>query len=51
MAIVDGAMSALPRRVPSRAALERCRIIAHRGEHDNVTVMENTLQAYRLRTQ
>ena len=39
-------MAALPRPVPGRAALERCKIISHRGEHDNKSVMENTLQAF-----
>ena len=43
---VDWLMAAIPRRVPDRQALERCKIISHRGEHDNIRVMENTLRAY-----
>jgi len=35
-----------PRRRPSRAALERCRIVSHRGEHDRRTRRENTLAAF-----
>jgi glycerophosphoryl diester phosphodiesterase len=46
MAVVDSIMAAIPRPVPERAALQRCKIISHRGEHDNKTVMENTLQAF-----
>ena len=46
MAVVDGVMAAIPRPVPERAKLERCKIISHRGEHDNITILENTLPAY-----
>jgi len=42
----DALMATIPRRVPSRAALQSCKIISHRGEHDNVRVMENTLPAF-----
>ena len=46
MVVVDWIMAVLPRPIPDRAALERCKIIAHRGAHDNKTVMENTLEAF-----
>ena len=46
MSVVDGLMAAIPRAEPQRAALERCRLISHRGEHDNVHIMENTLPAF-----
>lgn len=36
-----------PRPAPSRSALQRCRLVAHRGEHDNKRVRENTLAAFR----
>ena len=36
----------LPRRRPSRQALLDCKIISHRGEHDNRQVKENTLAAF-----
>lgn len=47
MRVADACTALVPRPMPSRAALERCRIISHRGEHDNRTVMENTLEAFR----
>jgi len=37
----------LPRRRPSRQALRQCRLVSHRGEHDNRNVRENTLAAFR----
>ncbi len=46
MSVVDSIMAVIPRAEPGRAALERCRLISHRGEHDNVDVMENTLVAF-----
>ena len=46
MASVDAVVGGLPRKIPSREALLNCKIIAHRGEHDNRRVMENTLQSY-----
>lgn len=48
MAVVDAAMATIPRRVPARDALERCKIISHRGEHDNKQVIENTLPAFEV---
>lgn len=47
MVVVDATMAAIPRRVPTRDALQRCRLISHRGEHDNRQVKENTLAAFR----
>lgn len=46
MALVDGIMAIIPRAVPDGVALRNCKIISHRGEHDNRTVMENTLLAF-----
>ena len=42
----DRLMASIPRRVPSQAALQNCKIISHRGEHDNIKVFENTLPAF-----
>ena len=39
-------MAAIPRRRPSVQSLRDCRVISHRGEHDNKTVLENTLPAF-----
>ena len=36
----------LPRPRPSPQALENCRLVSHRGEHDNRTRRENTLAAF-----
>lgn len=44
---VDALTAGVPRKLPSLEALQNCRIIAHRGEHDNKTVLENTLQSFR----
>jgi glycerophosphoryl diester phosphodiesterase len=46
MRLVDTAMAVLPRRLPEAAVLRDCRIIAHRGEHDNRGRVENTLPAF-----
>lgn len=38
---------ALPlRRRPDHSSVKRCRIVSHRGEHDNVHTLENTLDAF-----
>ncbi len=44
--IVDGVVACIPYRIPSREKLQNCRIVSHRGEHDNKIVMENTLAAF-----
>ncbi|TDG13478.1 glycerophosphodiester phosphodiesterase [Seongchinamella unica] len=46
MDLVDMFMALIPRAVPSAAALRNCKIVSHRGEHDNRRVMENTLLAF-----
>ena len=46
MSTIDLAAAAIPRRVPSRAALQQCKIISHRGENDNREILENTLPAF-----
>jgi glycerophosphoryl diester phosphodiesterase len=45
-AAFDAFYSAWPRRPAGRDRLRNCRIIAHRGEHDNRAVFENTLAAF-----
>ena len=47
MAAADGVTAMLPQRRPSRAVLQGCRLVSHRGEHDNHSVYENTLPAFR----
>jgi glycerophosphoryl diester phosphodiesterase len=46
--LVDLAFEILPQKVPDQQALSACKIISHRGEHDNKTVLENTLPAFDL---
>lgn len=46
MAVVDRVMAIIPQPVPELSALQHCKIISHRGEHDNSVVMENTLLAF-----
>ncbi len=42
----DGYFAAIPRKRPDQKSLQNCRIVSHRGEHDNKTVFENTLPAF-----
>ena len=42
----DLLFAAVPRRIRGRGALDGCRIISHRGEHDNRRVLENTTAAF-----
>ena len=46
MNLVDWFMAVIPRPLPSATALRNCKIVSHRGEHDNRRVMENTLLAF-----
>ena len=46
MTVVDVWMAVLPRRQPSPVELNNCKIVSHRGEHDNRSVRENTMQAF-----
>ena len=38
----------LPQQLPEKRQLQNCRIISHRGEHDNTNILENTLAAFDL---
>ena len=46
MRLVDGIFKRKQQPTPSPSALKKCKLIAHRGEHDNVAVMENSLPAF-----
>ena len=48
MTATDAVAASMPRPVPSVERLRDCKIIAHRGEHDNAAVVENTLAAFEL---
>ncbi|MCJ7772514.1 MAG: glycerophosphodiester phosphodiesterase [Desulfobacterales bacterium] len=43
---VDTAYANIPQAFPGKEQLGSCKIISHRGEHDNKLVFENTLQAF-----
>lgn len=45
--LLDFCFMLIPRRRPSKQALRKCKIVSHRGEHDNQRVRENTLAALR----
>jgi glycerophosphoryl diester phosphodiesterase len=44
--MADGLIAALPQALPSKEKLEACRLVSHRGEHDNRQILENTLAAF-----
>ena len=44
--MIDGIYGRLPQPHPSAERLQSCRIISHRGEHDNRHVFENTLESF-----
>ena len=44
--LVDAFFDKWPRPVPALPRLATCKIISHRGQHDNLAVMENTLEAF-----
>jgi glycerophosphoryl diester phosphodiesterase len=44
--IVDAVFARGPASMPDKEKRRRCRLVAHRGIHDNATVMENTLAAF-----
>jgi len=44
--IVDLFYGNLPQPIPDKELLKQCKIVSHRGEHDNKTVFENTIDAF-----
>jgi glycerophosphoryl diester phosphodiesterase len=44
--LVDRLFAALPQPLPALKQVRRCRIVSHRGEHDNHIILENTLKAF-----
>jgi glycerophosphoryl diester phosphodiesterase len=44
--LADGVYASIPQSPPTKSALLNCKIVSHRGEHDNKTVKENTLTAF-----
>jgi len=46
LGLINLSFMLIPRPQPTREALSDCKIISHRGEHDNRSVCENTLAAF-----
>ena len=46
MQICDLIIAVIPQQAPSLEKLGKCKIISHRGQHDNIEVFENTLTAF-----
>jgi glycerophosphoryl diester phosphodiesterase len=46
--LADILYAGIPRSRPSLSSLQNCKIVSHRGEHDNRSVKENTLAAFDL---
>jgi len=44
--LADILYAGIPRSRPSMSSLQNCKIVSHRGEHDNNSVMENTIAAF-----
>ena len=47
----DLVFAVTPQKLPQRKLLEECRIVSHRGIHDNLQSKENTLEAFDLAEQ
>ena len=45
---IDCLYKRLPQKHPDKKQLQDCKIVSHRGEHDNINVLENTLAAFDL---
>jgi glycerophosphoryl diester phosphodiesterase len=43
---IDFIFMLLPRQSPGLDKLKACKIVSHRGEHDNISVFENTFAAF-----
>ncbi len=46
MKVVDMIFASWPQPLPTNQAFKNCKIVSHRGEHDNVYVRENTFAAF-----
>ena len=46
MQVCDLIFALIPQQAPTVENLRKCKIISHRGQHDNLKVFENTLTAF-----
>ena len=44
--LVDIFFAIMPRSEPDISTLRNCKIVSHRGEHNNIDIMENTMAAF-----
>jgi glycerophosphoryl diester phosphodiesterase len=44
--LTDSFFARWPGPTPSFQQLEHCKLVSHRGEHDNLTIMENSIAAF-----
>jgi len=44
--LADTVFAVIPRPAPAASTLVNCKIVSHRGEHDNKSIKENTLAAF-----
>tara|TARA_B100000686_G_scaffold217410_1_gene224497 strand:- start:635 stop:1456 length:822 start_codon:yes stop_codon:yes gene_type:complete len=44
--ICDLIFELVPRKIPPFEILEKCKIVSHRGQHDNKIVLENTIASF-----
>ncbi|MEJ2658908.1 MAG: glycerophosphodiester phosphodiesterase family protein, partial [Desulfobacterales bacterium] len=44
--VVDLIFEKIPQPVPDLERIKQCKIVSHRGEHDNRSVFENTIAAF-----
>ena len=44
--LTDGCYAIIPQPEPALSDLQNCKIVSHRGEHDNKSIRENTLAAF-----
>ena len=44
--VCDFIYAKIPQQSPSFEKLKECKIISHRGQHDNISILENTLIAF-----
>lgn len=43
---IEKTYQVIPRKLPNQEQLQKAKLIAHRGEHDNHHILENTLNAF-----
>ncbi|MFZ7127933.1 MAG: glycerophosphodiester phosphodiesterase [Desulfobacterales bacterium] len=46
--VIDFLFATIPRPKPHPARLRQCRVVSHRGEHDNRRILENTMAAFEV---